>query len=86
VLKNRDINESDTVTIITDILEIIFGYKNIDEITSELAIKKTFCDLAIKLDGEIRLLIEVKAAGIDLKEQHIRQAVNYGSNSGLDWV
>ncbi|MEN6595468.1 MAG: type I restriction enzyme HsdR N-terminal domain-containing protein [Clostridiaceae bacterium] len=84
--KDKDINESDTVTIVTDIFESIFGYEKISEITSELAIKKTFCDLAVKLDGIIRLLIEVKAAGIDLKEQHMQQAVNYGSNSGLDWV
>lgn len=84
--QDRDINESDTVTIITDIFEAILGYDKFSEITSELAIKKTFCDLAIRLDGEVRLLIEVKAAGIDLKEQHMQQAVNYGSNSGLEWV
>lgn len=84
--QDRDINESDTVTIITDIFESVFGYDKFTEITSEFAIKKTFCDLAIRLDGEIRLLIEVKAAGIELKEQHMQQAVNYGSNSGLEWV
>ena len=84
--KDKDINESDTVAIITDMLSEVFGYDKYAEITSELAIKKTFCDLAIKLDNEVRLLIEVKAAGLDLKEQHIRQAVNYGSNSGIDWV
>lgn len=84
--QDRDINESDTVTIITDIFEAVFGYDKFTEITSEFAIKKTFCDLAIRLDGEIRLLIEVKAAGIELKEQHMQQAVNYGSNSGLEWV
>jgi hypothetical protein len=74
------------VTIITDILASVFGYDKFTEITSELAIKKTFCDLAIRIDGEIRLLLEVKAAGIELKEQHMQQAVNYGSNSGLEWV
>jgi hypothetical protein len=84
--QDRDINESDTVTIITDIFESVFGYDKFTEITSEFAIKKTFCDLAIRLDGEIRLLVEAKAAGIELKEQHMQQAVNYGSNSGLEWV
>lgn len=84
--QDRDINESDTVTIITDIFESILGYDKFTEITSEFAIKKTFCDLAIKLDGEVRLLVEVKAAGIELKEQHMQQAVNYGSNSGLEWI
>lgn len=82
----KDINESDTVTIISDILSDVFGYDKYTEITSEFAIKKTFCDLAIKLDGQPKLLIEAKAAGLDLKEQHIRQAVDYGANSGVEWV
>jgi len=82
----KDINESDTVTIISDILSDVFGYDKYTEITSEFAIKKTFCDLAIKLDGMPKLLIEAKAAGLELKDQHIRQAVDYGSNSGVEWV
>lgn len=84
--RDKDVNESDTVTIVVDILSEVFGYDKYTEITSEFAIKKTYCDLAIKLDGSPRLLIEVKAAGLNLKEQFIRQAVNYGSNSGIDWV
>lgn len=82
----KDINESDTVTIISDILSDVFGYDKYTEITSEFAIKKTFCDLAIKLDGKPKLLIEAKAAGLDLKEQHIKQAVDYGANAGIEWV
>lgn len=84
--RDKDINESDTVTIIVDILSEMLGYDKYTEITSEFAIKKTFCDLALMLDNTPRILIEVKAAGIDLKEQHIKQAVDYGSNSGVDWV
>ena len=53
--QSQDINESDTVTIITDILQDIFGYDKYSEITSEFAIKKTFCDLAIKIDGNVKL-------------------------------
>ncbi len=84
--RDQDINESDTVTILMDILADIFGYNKYLEITSEYAIKRTYCDLAIKLDNVPRILIEVKAAGLDLKAQHIKQAVDYGSNSGVDWV
>lgn len=84
--RDKDVNESDTVAIITDILSEVFGYDKYSEVTSEYAIKKTFCDLAIKLDGQPRLLIEAKAAGLNLKEQHIKQAVDYGSNSGIEWV
>lgn len=84
--RDQDINESDTVTILMDVLSDIFGYDKYTEITSEYAIKHTYCDLAIKLDNTPRILIEVKAAGLDLKSQHIKQAVDYGSNSGIDWV
>ncbi|MFH1001541.1 MAG: type I restriction enzyme HsdR N-terminal domain-containing protein [Bacteroidota bacterium] len=84
--RTKDINESDTVVIITDILSELFGYDKYSEITSEQAVKKTFCDLAIKIDGKVRFIIEIKAAGLDLKEDHIRQAVDYGSNAGVDWI
>jgi hypothetical protein len=84
--KDKDINESDTVTIISDMLCEIFGYDKYTEITSEYSVKKTFCDLAIKLDGKPYLLIEAKAIGLDLKEDYVRQAIDYGSNSGIEWV
>lgn len=85
---SRDINESDTVTIITDMLCDVFGYDKFDNITSEFAIKKTYCDLAIKLVDKEQpsLLIECKAVGIGLKDDHIRQATNYAADSGIEWV
>jgi predicted type IV restriction endonuclease len=84
--KTKDINESDTVVIITDMLSELFGFDKYSEITSEYAIKKTFCDLAIKVDGKLRFLIEAKAIGLDLKDEYIKQAIDYGANSGIDWV
>lgn len=84
--KDRDVNESDTVTIVTDILAEVFGYDKYTDITSEQAIRGTYCDLAIRLDGAISFLIEVKAIGLDLKDNHLRQAVNYGANHGIKWI
>jgi hypothetical protein len=84
--KARDVGESDTVTIITDMLAEIFGYDKYSEITSEYAIRGTYCDLAIKLEGTLQTLIEVKAIGIDLKDAHVKQAVDYAANQGVDWV
>ena len=46
--KERDVNESDTVTIITDMLEEIFGFDKYTDITREYGIQGTYCDLAIK--------------------------------------
>lgn len=84
--KDKDVNESDTVAIIMDILSDVFGYDKYSEITSEYAIKKTYCDLALKVNGQPAILLEAKAAGLNLKEQHIKQSVDYGSNSGIEWV
>ncbi len=84
--KDRDVNESDTVTIITDMLAGVFGFDKYTELTSEQAIRGTFCDLAIKLDGKIKFLIEVKAIGLTLKENHLRQAIGYGATQGIQWV
>jgi len=84
--KARDVNESDTVIIVTDILSELFGYDKYSEITSEHAIRGTFCDLATKLDGKVELLLEVKAIGLELKDQFVKQAVDYAANKGVEWV
>ena len=83
---SRDINESDTVTIVKDILSDVLGYDKYLEVTSEFQIRSTYCDLATIIDGKVTLLIEVKAIGINLKEVHIRQAIDYAANEGIDWV
>jgi Type I restriction enzyme R protein N terminus (HSDR_N) len=79
-------NESDTVLLTTDLLAYFFGYDKYSEITSEHAIRGTYCDLAIKIEGELRLLIEVKAIGLELKEAHVKQVVDYAANQGVEWV
>ncbi len=84
--KTRDVNESDTVVIVTDLLQEIFGYDKYSDLTSEHMIRSTFCDLALKIDGELAVLIEVKAIGLELKDQHVKQAVDYAANQGADWV
>jgi len=80
--KSRDVGETDTVTIIKDMLADIFGYDKYSELTSEFAIRGTYCDLAIKLENQLTTLIEVKAIGLELKENHVKQAVDYAVNQG----
>ena len=84
--KNQDVNESDTATILIDIFHEVFGYDKYFQITSEFAIHGTYCDLALKIDGKIQLLIEAKAAGVDLKDPHVKQAIDYAANQGVEWV
>ena len=82
----RDVNESDTVTIIIDMLEEIFGFDKYSEVTREYAIQGTYCDLAIKTGKAIEYLLEVKAIGLDLNDKHLRQAVSYAAKEGVRWV
>jgi hypothetical protein len=82
----RDENESDTVTIVCDMLAGIFGYDKYLEVTSEQQIRGTYCDLAVVVNEKTEFLIEVKAVGIDLKEIHVRQAVAYGASEGIPWI
>jgi hypothetical protein len=85
-LAERDISEADTVTVIKDMLTDIFGYDKYTELTSEQQIRGTFCDLAIRVEGKVHYLAEVKSAGTTLNENHLRQAVNYGAHQGIEWV
>lgn len=84
--KSRDVSEADTVTLVKDILSDCFGYDKYTELTSEQQIRGTFCDLAVKIDGKIKYLIEVKAAGVSLNDSHLRQAIGYGASQGIEWV
>jgi hypothetical protein len=84
--QKRDVNESDTVIIITDMLSEIFGYDKYSELTSEKNIRGSFCDLATKVENIVQSLIEAKAINQELKDGFVRQAVDYASNEGVDWV
>lgn len=84
--KSRDDGEADTVMIVTDMLAEVFGYDKYSDLTAEFSIRGTYCDLATKLDGVLQALIEVKAIGLDLKDAHVKQAVDYAANQGVDWV
>jgi len=84
--KSRDVNESDTSMIVTDVLAEIFGYDKYAEITRELCIRGTYCDLATRIGGKLQMIIEVKAIGLELKDSHAKQAVDYAANQGIEWV
>ena len=86
IAKKKDINEADTVSIIEDFITEVLGYQKYFEVTKELEIKGTYVDLAIKVEEKFEFLVEAKAVGIELKEQHVKQAVDYGANKGIQWV
>lgn len=84
--QQESLNEADTVQRLTKVFEEVFGYDPMSEISREAAIKDRFCDLALKIDGSIRLLIEVKSGGTVLRHKHIEQAQNYAANGNVRWV
>jgi len=85
-LQKRDVSEADTVTVINDMLADICGYDKYLHVTSQYAIRGTYVDLAVKVDEDVRFLIEVKAVGIELKDAHVKQAIDYAANEGIEWV
>lgn len=85
-IQKRDVSEADTVTVINDMLADVCGYDKYHQVTSQYAIRGTFVDLAVMVDDDIRFLIEVKAIGIDLKDIHVKQAIDYAANQGIEWV
>ena len=85
-IQKKDISEADTVTVVNDMLADVCGYEKVHEITGQYAIHGTFVDLVVKVDENIRFLVEVKAVGIELKDNHVKQAIDYAANEGIEWV
>lgn len=85
--RDRSASEADTVLLLSKFLEDVLGYDPLSgEISREFQIQGRYCDLAVKLDGEVVYLIEAKQAGNKLSEKDIEQAENYASRSGIEWV
>jgi hypothetical protein len=84
--KARDVSEADTVTLVKDLLSEVFGFDKYADLTGQMAIRGTYCDLAIKLDEKVTHIVEVKAVGMDLDDRHVKQAIDYAANQGVEWV
>src|SRR3989338_7645668 len=84
--QEQNINEAETSLRIGKFLEDVLGYDVFHDITKEHTIKDRYVDYAIKADGKVMFFIEIKQAGIELKEKHIEQASNYAANAGVEWI
>jgi len=38
-----------------------------------------------KSGNDVHFLVEAKAIGVELKDLHVRQAIDYGANQGIEW-
>lgn len=81
-----DLDESGTRIMINNFLSSILGYQELEEIKTEYMIKGTYADYIVQIGGKRHFLVEVKALSIDLSDKHLRQAVNYGANEGIEWA
>jgi predicted type IV restriction endonuclease len=84
--QEQSLNEADTVRRAVKVFSDVLGYDDMNEITRETVIKGKYVDIGIKLDGVLRLLVEVKAAGTPLRDRHIDQARSYAAEGNIRWV
>jgi len=84
--KYSELDESATRIMVNNLLIEILGYKELEEVKTEYVIKGTYADYVVQVGRKKHFIVEVKAIQIDLSEKHLRQAVNYAANEGIDWV
>jgi len=84
--QEQNLNEADTVFRIVKVFEAVLGYDALNEISRETQIKRKYIDLVIKINNNIKLLIEVKAANIKLRNRHIEQAYGYAARNNYEWI
>ena len=84
--REDNLNEADTMRRVSRLLEDVLGYDGFSEITREQQIKGKYVDLAVKIDGAVKFLIEVKSAATELRDRHIEQAQHYASQGNIRWV
>lgn len=84
--QEENLNEEDTILRIMKILEGTLGYDGLTEITREQQIREKYADIAVKIDGAVKFLIEAKGAGVTLRDRHIEQAQHYAAVGNIRWV
>jgi len=84
--KEQNFGEADTSGIVHDMLPDVLGYNKYQEVTQEFKVKGQYADYAVKLNGDIKFFVEVKAVGTALKPDHLRQVTTYAVNEGVDWA
>lgn len=81
-----DLDESGTRLMINHFLTDVLCFAPIEEIKTEYMIRGTYADYVIQTKGMRHFLVEVKALSLSLSDKHLRQAINYGANEGIEWA
>ncbi len=84
--QEENLNEADTIQRLVKVFEEALGYDAMTEITREKQVRDKYVDIAVKIDGAVRLLVEAKAGGTVLRDRHIEQAQRYAAEGNIRWV
>src|SRR5262245_50883319 len=84
--KLEQLDESGTRLMVNTFLTDVLGFTSIEEVKTEYMIRGTYADYVIQTKGIRHFLVEVKSFSLALSDKHLRQAVNYGANEGIEWA
>ena len=84
--KVTELDESGTRLMINSFLTDVLNYLPLEEVKTEYMIRGTYADYVIQTKGCRHFLVEVKALSFSLSDKHLRQAINYGANEGIEWA
>jgi hypothetical protein len=84
--KITELDESGTRILVNTFLTEVLGYVPIEDVKTEYMIRGTYADYVIQLKEDRQFLVEVKSLSYTLSEKHLRQAINYGANEGIEWA
>jgi hypothetical protein len=84
--KLAELDESGTRLMINYFLTEVLGFIPIEEVKTEYMIKGTYADYVVQTKGLRHFLVEVKSLSFDLSGKHLRQAINYGANEGIEYA
>lgn len=84
--KYSELDESATRIMINSFLTEALGFASLDEVKTEYMIRGTYADYIVQMKGKRYFIVEVKSMGLELSPKHLRQAVNYAANEGIEWA
>lgn len=84
--KMTELDESGTRLMINAFLIDVLDFTPIEEVKTEYMIRGTYADYVIQTKAVRHFLVEVKALSFALSDKHLRQAINYGANEGIEWA
>lgn len=78
-------NETRTRMILDRVFQDVLGY-GMESIKTEQNIQGRRADYVLSSEGQDVLVVEVKRAGMSMRERQIFQATSYGAYSGIHWA